>query len=120
MVDAVGLGDHDHAPFADGEAAGPVVLVVVADLGARRDVHALVDDRPADLGVAADVDAVEAGSNPATWAKLLTRVLVPRIDRSTVPPETIEPWQTMLSSAWPRRALRPSSANTNFGGGKFG
>ena len=40
-----------------------------------------------------------------TWAKLLTRVLVPRIERSTVPPETIEPWQTMLSSAWPRRAF---------------
>jgi len=35
-------------------------------------------------------------------------------------PETMQPGQTMLSSAWPTRGVRPAmSANTNLGGGRL-
>src|SRR4051812_25350668 len=52
------LADHGDAFGGDGEAAGAVVLVVDADLRTVRDDHALVDDRSADDGAAADVHVV--------------------------------------------------------------
>ncbi len=118
--EALQLGDHHHARFGDGEAAGAVQLVVVADLGPRGHVDPLVDDRPADLGVPADVHALEedrvldlgVAVDRGRWGR--------GSNRSTWPPEMIEPWQTMLSRAWPRAASTAVSAKTNFGGGKVG
>ena len=46
-------------PFVADVEPLAILLEVVADLGARRDLHPLVDDRPADAAVAADVDPVE-------------------------------------------------------------
>src|SRR4051812_4685923 len=55
----LGLGDDDHPLVRHLEAALPVVVQVVADGGVRRDLHVLVDNRPADAAVPADVHAVE-------------------------------------------------------------
>ena len=75
MLDAFGLGNYDHALFAHGEAAGPVVVVVVADLDAGRNVYALVDDRPAHLGVPPDIDPFEQDRifNPGKAVHALVR-----------------------------------------------
>src|SRR5262245_49394281 len=53
------LGDHHHTLFRHRETALPVVLQVVTHGRIRRDLHFLVDDRPADAAVAAHVHAVE-------------------------------------------------------------
>src|SRR5208282_1772515 len=53
------LGDDDDARFGDREAAPAVVLDVVADDRVGRDFDFLVDDRPAYLRAAADIDAAE-------------------------------------------------------------
>ena len=56
MFDAFGFGDDNHAIFADGESASSIVVVVVADFDAGRNMHALVDNGPANFGVATDID----------------------------------------------------------------
>lgn len=56
--DLLALADDRDPRVGHPEAAGPVVLGVEADLGPRPDDHVLVEDRPADAGAAADVDAV--------------------------------------------------------------
>src|SRR5262249_57916601 len=53
------LGDDDDALLGQQEAAGPVLVGVVADGRVRRDADVLVDDGPPDAAVPADVDAVE-------------------------------------------------------------
>src|SRR5262245_19506503 len=54
-LDALRLGDHDHTVVAHREAAGQIFLLVVADAETLRDLHALVDDGPANLGPPADI-----------------------------------------------------------------
>ena len=51
------LRDHHDASLRDVEALA-VLLLVEADLGARRDLHSAVDDDPAEARVAPHVDAV--------------------------------------------------------------
>jgi len=41
-------------------------------------------------------------------AQLLTRTLAERMLRRHLAPETMQPGQTMLSSAWPTRGVRPA------------
>src|SRR3954454_19778421 len=57
--DVLALSEDDHAGVADVEATGPVLLVVDADAHAGRDDHAFVDDDPAQVSAAADIDAVQ-------------------------------------------------------------
>src|SRR5262245_27737571 len=59
MLEAVALGDDDNAVIGDGEAALAIEVEVVADLHAGRHFDAFVDNRPANLGVAADIDSFE-------------------------------------------------------------
>ena len=59
VLDAVSLGDYGDASFGNREAAASIQTMVVANLDAGGNVHALVDDRAANLGIAADVDALE-------------------------------------------------------------
>src|SRR5690606_12719640 len=50
----------DHQPtVGDGEAAGPVLVVVYPDADARGDLDALVDDGSVDLAAATDLHPVE-------------------------------------------------------------
>ena len=51
---ALGLGNDDDAAFGDYEAALAVVIEVVADRAALRDVHVLVHDGPADTAMPTD------------------------------------------------------------------
>src|SRR6478736_8402955 len=51
--------DHDDATLGHVEPASPVVVVVDPDLRVLVDHRVLVDDRPADRRVAADLDRVE-------------------------------------------------------------
>src|SRR5208337_4108476 len=59
MLDAVRLGNYRQAALRDEESAAAVQLVVKADLDARGNLNLLVDNRAADLGVAADIHTLE-------------------------------------------------------------
>ncbi len=53
------FGDHGDSAFGDRHSSGEVSFSVVADLEVGRNFHIFIDDRLADLGVAADLDAIE-------------------------------------------------------------
>ena len=55
VFQAVAFGDEDDPVFGDGQPAAAVEVEVVADLHAGGHLDPLVDDRPADFGVAAPV-----------------------------------------------------------------
>ena len=88
----------------DGEAVGEVVVEVVADAGVCGDRHVLVDDRAADLGAAADVDAVEQDRVFDVGVAVDADVRADDAAARRWPPETMQPGQTMLSWASPRRS----------------
>ena len=81
-------------------------------------VHEPLDDTLAGIEQA---DVVVFATPVGATAKLLTRTLHAKMLRRTWPPLMIEPGQTMLSWASPRRAPSPpSSEKTNLGGGSWG
>ncbi len=53
------FADDDDAGFGDGPAPTAVFFFVIADAGAFRDADTLIDDRPADLGVASHFHALK-------------------------------------------------------------
>ena len=117
MRDPGSLGDLD--ALADGgdalrghrEPPGAVVILVDADLHAGSDPHVLVEDRVADDRAAAERAAATSGS--------CTARVTPgeSTDSRADAPETITPFDTMLSIAFPTRS--PSSW-TNLAGGLLG
>jgi len=75
MLGSVGLGDHRHAPLADGETAGPILLRIEADLRAGRNTHHLSDDRPRTRAWRPISTPSSNKSKSSTRAKLLIRTL---------------------------------------------
>ena len=79
-----------------------------------------VDDRPADVTVAADIDAVEE-DRVIDHRVAVHRTRGERMLRWTCPPETMQPVQRccrgLAAAAWPGG---PSTLRTNFGGGFCG
>ncbi len=59
LVGAFHDGDDDDASFGDGEPSAAVAVEVEADFGSGGDFYVLVDDRAADGGACADLDASE-------------------------------------------------------------
>ena len=59
MLELMPLGHHGHALGRNRQAPGEIALGIEADRHPGRHMHPLVDDRPANLGVATDVDALE-------------------------------------------------------------
>ena len=116
--------------FPGGSTPDMAARVLAEAMGRAFGQAVVVDNRPGASGNIAADQVAKANDDHTlgvvingnlTSAKLLTRTLVERMLLWTWPPLMMEPGQTILSWASPRRApLPPSSEKTNFGGGSCG
>ena len=97
-----------------GHMKAPLVRFhVVSNLGALRQRYVAIDDRAPNPRMPPHIHVV-VNDGVRNLAVTINPHVVTRIERSTRPPEIIEPPATIESTAVPMRSV---SANTNFAGG---